>query len=301
MTIIDDGKVQFRFGNDSNQWPTLTCGAANQLALQLGNLILEGNREIAFQGNGLLRITGDLRLLTGNPASEKLTILANGNVGIGESSPLSKLSVNGNLKLQQGVAINEFSNDSNLTDNSDLAVPTEQAVKSYVDAKIAPINTALSTKAAIAGSPTQDFQTQNLSVNGTLTTGKLGIGIATPTHALEVLGTVKATIFQGDGSGLTNLPLGSSIGIAITQSLTNGANIPIPSGFTQSECVFFAYPKAVLNKQVRTFNCFVNNGVLQFTYQNDAGQAIPDPPPSPQFRIFPAYATGVAIGKKGGW
>ena len=48
----------------------------------------------------------------------------------------SDVEVKGTLKLNPGVAVNEFSNDENLG-NSDSAVPTQKAVKTYVDNKIA--------------------------------------------------------------------------------------------------------------------------------------------------------------------
>ncbi|GAA3519738.1 hypothetical protein GCM10022393_37420 [Aquimarina addita] len=55
-----------------------------------------------------------------------------GNVGI-DRSPTSKLDVNGDLKLQTGTAVNEISIDGTLGGNSNNAVPTERAVKTYID------------------------------------------------------------------------------------------------------------------------------------------------------------------------
>jgi len=48
----------------------------------------------------------------------------------------------------------------------------------------------------------------NANVTGNLTAGRVGIGITNPTEKLEVAGTVKATKFEGDGSGLTGISAG---------------------------------------------------------------------------------------------
>ncbi|NEO47024.1 MAG: tail fiber domain-containing protein [Moorea sp. SIO4A3] len=119
---------------------------------------------------------------------EELTV--SGKVGIGTDTPSQELEVIGdisatNLTLQGSLTIDEnlsvggnfqlgtlsinaFSSDGNLADNSNLAVPTEQAVKTYVDNEITKVNNTLDTKAALNGAADQDFATNNLSVGGNL-------------------------------------------------------------------------------------------------------------------------------------
>jgi len=53
------------------------------------------------------------------------------------------------LKLRTGTSINEFSTDTGLAGNSDDAVPTEKAVKTYVDASV-PTSVATATTATTA-------------------------------------------------------------------------------------------------------------------------------------------------------
>jgi hypothetical protein len=109
----------------------------------------------------------------------------------------ARLAIDGALKLQMGVGVNQFSNDGTLVGNSDLSVPTEKAVKAYVNSQINQVNQALSAKAALAGTSSQDFQANNLTVSGSLTTagniginGNVGIGTTNPKAKLDVAGNI---------------------------------------------------------------------------------------------------------------
>lgn len=71
-------------------------------------------------------------------------------------------------------------------------------------------------------STTNSFTNEDVIITG----GKLGVGVVSPAYPIDVSGTVKATAFIGDGSGLT----GISGGGGSSQWTTSGTNIYYASG-----------------------------------------------------------------------
>lgn len=84
-----------------------------------------------------------LGILTGYDSDIKITMNEDGKLSLNSDvqmilqsaliSLLGAVTVSVTLQLALGAAINEFSTDGTLADNSDTAVPTEKAVKTYID------------------------------------------------------------------------------------------------------------------------------------------------------------------------
>jgi len=133
---------------------TVGSHAAGQLIIQdpddtvFGNAVITGyesdgagnpDQQLWYLGSSSVNNTDiiflnrrNANLHLGTNGVSRLTISGNGNVGIGEAVPAAKLDVNGDLILQNGTSINEFSTDDTLAGDSDDAVPTEQTVKAHV-------------------------------------------------------------------------------------------------------------------------------------------------------------------------
>ncbi|MFC1546394.1 hypothetical protein ACFL4O_01595 [bacterium] len=75
------------------------------------------------------------------------------------------------------------------------------------------------------------YWTSSTAVSGSIyySGGNVGIGIENPTKELEVNGTVKALMFEGDGSGLTN------IGASAVQSTSLEGAIQVHSSITENK------------------------------------------------------------------
>ena len=125
--------------------------------------------------------------------NQALNAKANSQGSTTQDFQTKKLTVIGTLQVQSGATIQTFSTDDNFSLSSDAAVPTEKAVKTYVDRQIDSVNNTLNLashlstdlndriddlnqtvnlsltgKADRNGSTDEDFQTKNLTVLGNL-------------------------------------------------------------------------------------------------------------------------------------
>jgi len=110
-----------------------------------------------------------------------LTIKSDGNIGINNSSPLHKLDIQGNSRVN-GIfytsnIIGNIQNTSNLLRINHLSNVTNQNNSNYLE---------------IYG---------NTSFRG----GNVGIGVTNPLHSLDIIGNVNSTTFIGIGSNITNI------------------------------------------------------------------------------------------------
>ena len=141
--------------------------------------------------------------------SDKMVLLDNGNVGIGTTKPIHKFEVLGD----RDVALFQSTRDTmylRLTNNEGMENRVEFANRK-------------GGRAAIWVAKAGDALTVTKY-------GKVGIGLVDPSEQLEVSGSVKATKFIGDGSGLTNLSGGETkLQLALEQDEKVGIGTTTPT------------------------------------------------------------------------
>jgi len=120
-----------RFGPNANEGVKLGNHEIKLLNAGVGHFSIVNTDAAGLQ----IQTTSSSSALGTAASNVIMTFESGGDVGIGTTSPTATLDVDGDMILQNGTDINEFSIDGTMAGNSDDAVPTEQAVKEYVDAK----------------------------------------------------------------------------------------------------------------------------------------------------------------------
>lgn len=245
-SIIPDTDSAYDLGSDAVRWANVYGDAGNFNAglTVAGGLSVDG----AISGNSGIVTTGDLA--TGDSALNNAALA--GWLSVGSTATIAGAArLDTSLQFgAAGQAITEFSIDGTFTGAADSAVPTELAVKTYVDAQISETGGTL-TFGDGTSTGTVDISSQTLAIVGTslevetsasgqtLTIGlpdavTIGDSLTVTGDAtfngniagdtateisgiatITVSGGVAAGSFYGNGAGLTNV-VASSVDLSGT-------------------------------------------------------------------------------------
>jgi hypothetical protein len=191
--------------------------------------------EAVKMGGMILRSTNtfsnspDLHFVTAN--TERMTITAAGNIGIGTTAPNAKVRVDGNVIATSFTGSITGSVTGELTGTASFATSASNALTaSYVNPLVQDVIITGSLVVSSSGT-TNDFRvgTNDLFVSAS---GNVGIGTTTPTQGtLQVNGNVFATSFTGSITGSVTGTLTGTASFATSASfLTSNTNAFIQGG-----------------------------------------------------------------------
>lgn len=201
MAITDTGSVGIGTNTPQSQLQVSGVITAGEASVTDGEIVLEDSGTIAnnpgirtnADGDLILRThssVGEMTFESGNPEATRMTLLGNGNLGIGTTTPRHKLDVAGRVNVENGVIQR---GGSAITATSDLGLYSMVADSwmRFVTNNGAFKFFANSTTGASANPPAGSAL-MTVTANG-----HVGIGVDTPAEKLSVLSTSSARAIQG--------------------------------------------------------------------------------------------------------
>jgi len=245
--------------NDLDNRPVLFSGSYNDLTNkptiptdinQLGddsNLLFDGTYS-SLDGRPV--IPTDVEDLT-----DDTNLLFSGDYGDLDNKPTSFSSLS-SLSMALGVNIDEFSNDTTLTDSSETALVTEFAVKNYVDSAVSGVGIALNDLGVVVNS----VGTADLDYNN-----ETGIFTYTPPD----LSTYLTSVAWDD---LTGTP--TSIGFSAGESINEFSSDTTLAGNSDSAVPTEAAVKAYVDDAIASFDSVGNFTLGSSIIDTDDSSAI---------------------------
>jgi hypothetical protein len=226
--------------------------------------------EIATVGTGTnMYLNTANNLYLQNASNTKVTMLANGNVGIGTTSPNVPLEVHGadittraNTTAQSVLRLVRDVTDSNYTSTKDSAVDFMLSRQQTVN------NNLPYTRLDIRLAGTTDSSTPSLDVMSLLHNGNVGIGITNPAVPLDVEGKIRSN----DSNSADYLEIfcdGSVSGDSYIENSSN--NIQIKSAYATSFSTSGSAAMFIDNNQNVGIGLTSPNAKLEVQGTNTAG------------------------------